>query len=431
MDLDRLIGDENTFPLEHRILNTVLLISILITLFTSVSNYLLELEFLAILSVVCGFSLGASYYLSVVRRAYRTALISGAVMAFAAFPVLWVANDGIFGSAPFYIMIFAAMVTVSVRRTRWIFCLVGGMAAVTVGLMTAEYYFPQVIAVSPSRGALFADKFIGMTIALVIITSLYVIILNYYRKEHRRATNYLMRLEKQEYALELARLDRLNLIGEMAASIGHEVRNPLTTIRGYLQLFRTKQEYAHHREHFDMMIGELDRANSIITEFLSLAKNKAVRLERCDLNEVLQHIVPLIQASALEAGREVVLLLKNVPIIEADEGEIRQLVLNLASNALDAITPGGRVTVGTYRDKNQAVLFVSDTGPGIPEEIYSRLGTPFLTNKEKGTRLGIPICFRIAERHNAKVKIDTGARGTTFRVRFAAAQRGDEGTAGA
>lgn len=431
MNLDRFIGDEAAFPLEHRILNTVLLIGILITLFTAVSNYLLGLEFLAVMSVVCGFSLGASYCLSVVKRAYRAALMSGVVMAFAAFPVLWVVNDGIFGSAPFYSMIFAAMITVSVRRTRWIFSLVGGMAAMTVGLIATEYYFPQVIAVSPSRGALFAANFIGLTVALVVITSLYVIILNYYRAEHRRATDYLVRLEKQENALELARLDRLSLIGEMAASIGHEVRNPLTTIRGYLQLFRNKQEYTHHREHFDMMIGELDRANSIITEFLSLAKNKAVRLERCDLNEVLKHIVPLIQASALAAGKEVVLVLKNVPVIEADEGEIRQMVLNLTSNALDATTPGGRVTVGTYRDKNRAVLFVSDTGTGIPEEIYSRLGTPFLTSKEKGTGLGIPICFRIAERHNAKVKIETGARGTTFRVRFAAAKQRDERTAGA
>jgi signal transduction histidine kinase len=263
----------------------------------------------------------------------------------------------------------------------------------------------------------------SLAVALVVITSLYVIILNYYRLEHRRATDYLVRLEKQETALEMARLDRLNLIGEMAAGIGHEVRNPLTTIRGFLQLFRNKQEYGAHREHFEMMIGELDRANSIISEFLSLAKNKAVRLERHNVNDILERIVPLIQAGALEAGKKVWLQLGEVPPIEADEGEIRQLVLNLAGNALDAIGPDGRTVIGTYRVDGDAVLFVSDTGRGIPPEILQRLGTPFVTSKEHGTGLGIPICFRIAERHGAKIEIDTGSGGTTFRVRFAAAAR--------
>ncbi|MDR7867338.1 MAG: ATP-binding protein [Sporomusaceae bacterium] len=429
MNLDRFIGDEATFPLEHRILNTVLLIGVLISLFTTVSNYLLGLEFLAVVSYVSGLLVGAAYYLSVVKGAYRAALAMGVALAFIAFPVIWFANDGVFGSAPFYVLIIAAMITVSMRSKGWIFSLVGCLTAMTAVLMAVQYYFPQTVTVTASRSTLFADNFIGLAAAFVVITSLYVAILNYYRKEHGRATDYLVRLEKQENALELARLDRLNLIGEMAASIGHEVRNPLTTIRGFLQLFRTKQEYARHRDHFDMMICELDRANSIITEFLSLAKNKAVQLRPCDLNEVLGRIVPLVQAGALEAGKEVVMVPRKIPVVEADEGEIRQLVLNLASNALEAISPGGRVMIGTYRDKDGAVLFVSDTGKGIPPEVLARLGTPFVTTKETGTGLGIPICYRIAEHHNTRVEIDTGEQGTTFRVRFAAAARHDVGAA--
>ncbi len=423
MNLERFIGDEATFPLEHRILNTVLLIAILITLFTAITNFLLGLEFMAVVSCVCCGLLITSYYLSVVRGAYRAALAAGVCMAFTVLPVLWLANDGVFGSAPFYILIIAAMIAVSVKSTRWIFSLVGGLALMAGVLMALQYYLPQVVVVASTRRVVFADNFIGATAALVVITCLYVIILNYYRREHRRATEYQVRLEKQENALELARLDRLNLIGEMAAGIGHEVRNPLTTIRGFLQLFRNKQEYEAHREHFDMMIGEIDRANAIISEFLSLAKNKAVRLERHNVNDILERIVPLIRAGALEAGKKVWLQLGDVPPIEADEREIRQLVLNLAGNALDAIGPGGRTVIGTYRGDDCAVLFVSDTGRGIPEDIYQRLGTPFVTSKENGTGLGIPICFRIAERHGAKIEIDTGSGGTTFRVRFAAAAR--------
>jgi signal transduction histidine kinase len=429
MALDRFIGNDASFPLEHRIFNTVILISIAISLFSTVTNYLLGLRFLALVSFVCSFVLGALYYVSVARRSYRMALIFGITMAFGVFPLLWMTNDGLYGSTPYYLLIFAAMITVSVGSTRMIFLLVGCLAVLTTGLLATQYVFSPVTTGYAGRGSLFVDNYVGIITALIVITSLYVIILNYYRQEHRRAMEYQVRLEKQETALEMARLDRLNLIGEMAASIGHEVRNPLTTIRGFLQLFRGKPEYVRHREHFDMMIGELDRANSIITEFLSLAKNKAVRLEPCDLNSVLQRIFPLIQAGALEAGKDFVLKPRKVPLVRADEGEVRQLVLNLASNALDATEPGGVVTVGTYRERHDAVLFVSDTGGGIPQEVYAKLGTPFVTTKEKGTGLGLAICYRIAERHSARVEVETGPEGTTFRFRFAALRQEKPATA--
>jgi len=420
MNLSKLIGSEAAFPLEHRILNTVFLIGIVLCLLTIVSNYLIELEFMAFISAICAVALGALYYFSIVKSAYRAVLLAGVSLAFAVLPVSWINCDGLYGPAPFYILIFAAMITVSVSRTPSIYCLTGCLAVLTAGLLARQYFYPHEITVIASRASLFASNFIAMMAALMVITFLYVVILGYYRREHARATEYLLKLEKQGMELEMARLDRLSLIGEMAASIGHEVRNPLTTIRGYLQVFRHKEEYACHYEHFEMMIGELDRANAIITEFLSLAKNKVVRMEPCDLNEILGRIVPLIRAGALEAGKEVLLKIGKAPAIAADEGEIRQLVLNLANNALDAIGPGGRVTIGTRSENGRAVLIVSDTGRGIPPEIYARLGTPFLTTKEKGTGLGIPICFRIAERHNAEVKIDTGPRGTTFRVSFPA-----------
>ncbi len=419
MDLDRLIGDETTFPLEHRILNTVLLMCIGITLFAFWSDLLLGLYTSAVINAVSSILSGLLYYASVVKRAYRTALRAALVFAFCVLPVVWYANAGINGGTTFIVLVLGAMITISVREARSIFILVGCLAVETLALMAGEYLHPHLVQEYDSPAFLYADRFVGLTIALVVITSLYVIILNFYRREHRRATDYRVRIEKQVTALEMARLDRLNLIGEMAASIGHEVRNPLTTIRGFLQLFRNKPEYERHREHFDMMIGELDRANSIITEFLSLAKNKAVTLEPCDLNAVLQRIFPLIQAGALETGKDIILKPRKLPLIEADEREMRQLVLNLASNALDATEPGGTVKIGTYREKCQAVLFVSDTGQGIPTEILAKLGTPFLTTKEKGTGLGLAICYRIAERHKAKVEVATGPQGTTFRFRFA------------
>jgi len=217
---------------------------------------------------------------------------------------------------------------------------------------------------------------------------------------------------------DLARLDRLNTIGEMAASIGHEVRNPLTTVRGYLQHFGRKAIFADYRHQMDMMIEELDRANAIITEFLSLAKNKAVKLSSTDLNQVIKNLVPLLQPDALLRGSNIELELEDIPQVLADEQEIRQCILNLVSNALDATSKSGTVTIGTAAGENRVVLSVRDQGPGIPPEIKDNLGTPFLTTKENGVGLGLAVCYRIAQRHQATIKVETGSEGTAFHFIF-------------
>lgn len=228
-------------------------------------------------------------------------------------------------------------------------------------------------------------------------------------------------VEKTEHdnQVQLARLDRLNLIGKIAASIGHEVRNPLTSVRGFLQLFQGKQKYTDLQEHFNLMIEELDRANLIITEFLSLAKNKRVELEPRNLSRIIKNLFPLMQADALREGKQVLLDLDDIPKLPLDENEIKQCILNLVRNALEAVSTGGVVTIyAGWNDDNTVCLKVSDTGPGIPPEIYAELGTPFLTTKEKGTGLGLSVCYRIAEHHNAKMEVETGSAGTTFSLKF-------------
>ena len=217
---------------------------------------------------------------------------------------------------------------------------------------------------------------------------------------------------------EMLRLDRLNVIGEMAASIGHEIRNPLTTVRGYLQLFGMKKIYAEHQAQFNIMIAELDRANFIITEFLSLSKRKAVELQYGNLNDNITGIVTLLQVDALYTGHHINVELNEIPDIAMDKKEIMQILLNLVRNGLEAMPSGGTVTIKTALVAGQVVLSVQDTGPGIPKEIMDKLGTPFVTTKETGTGLGIPVCFRIAERHNAKIEITTAPHGTTFAVKF-------------
>lgn len=223
----------------------------------------------------------------------------------------------------------------------------------------------------------------------------------------------LKRLEK-----EMSRLERLNLIGEMAAGIGHEIRNPMTTVRGFLQMLAGKEGCVAYKEYFDLMIEELDRANFIITEFLTLAKNKPANLEVTSLNSVIKALWPLIMADATNLDIDAEIILEEIPDFLLNQKEMRQLILNLVRNGLEAMSSGGTLTIATYQEDGRAVLSVQDRGKGINPELLDRLGTPFFTTKDTGTGLGLAICYSIAARHNAVIKIITGSGGTTFNVIF-------------
>lgn len=224
--------------------------------------------------------------------------------------------------------------------------------------------------------------------------------------------------ELKQLKEEMLRLDRLNLVGEMAAGIGHEIRNPMTTVRGFLQLLGAKEQCADFKEFFDLMIEELDRGNAIITEFLSLAKNKSIELKEKNLNFIVESLFPIIKADAMLSDKYVVLLLGDIPDILLDEKEIRQLILNLARNGLEAMTPGGVLTIRTYLEGYKVLLEVQDKGQGIAPEALKKLGTPFYTTKDNGTGLGLAVCYSIATRHKAQIGVKTDSGGSTFMVQF-------------
>lgn len=217
---------------------------------------------------------------------------------------------------------------------------------------------------------------------------------------------------------EMSRLDRLNLIGQMAAGIGHEIRNPLTTIRGFLQLLILKEKHIEDQEYFKLMISEVDRANSIITEFLSLSKTHSENLSISNLNYIIGEISPLLQAQALEMDRQIKYLPSEITDTIVSEKEIRQLILNMVTNGLDASPPGGTVYIQTQQENDYILLQIKDQGCGIDPSIIHRLGTPFLTTKPQGTGLGLAICYNIVERHSGNIEVDSGLSGTTFNIRF-------------
>lgn len=223
--------------------------------------------------------------------------------------------------------------------------------------------------------------------------------------------------DQEQWEIQSARLERLHLIGEMAAAIAHEVRNPMTTVRGFLQLCKTKGGQLSE-EYVDIMLEELTRANSIITEFLTLAKNKSTDLRVVSLNEIVASLLPLIQAEAIISGKQTEAVLQPIPDLRLDEKEIRQLILNIAMNGLDSMNESGMLLIATSYQDGVVQLEITDQGSGISEEVMQKLGTPFYTTKEKGTGLGLAVCYSIAARHNASISVETGTSGTSFCIRF-------------
>ncbi|MFC0211570.1 ATP-binding protein [Paenibacillus chartarius] len=223
--------------------------------------------------------------------------------------------------------------------------------------------------------------------------------------------------DKERYESEMARLGKLNLIGEMAAGIAHEIRNPMTTIRGFLQLSKETGRNLQ-QEYIDIMLTELDRANGIISEFLSLGKNKTTNRSHHHLGHIVQSLIPLIQAEGVMSGKIVREDCSDTGTLLLDEKEIRQLILNLSMNGLDAMTEGGELSIRTYSIEEYTILEIADQGSGISKEHMAKLGTPFFTTKDKGTGLGLAVCYSIAARHQARIEVKSSDKGTTFLVRF-------------
>lgn len=224
--------------------------------------------------------------------------------------------------------------------------------------------------------------------------------------EHKRISNY------------ITRLAQLNLVGEIAASIGHEMRNPMTSVRGFLQMFMGEELLIPYHDYFSLMIEELDRANQIISEFLSLAKNKTITLEKRNLKQIIEALSPLIAVDAIKQDKHLVLDLEDIPDLLLDEKEMRQLILNLVRNGLEAMAVGKTITIKTYTRENNVFLEVTDEGSGIEPDIIDKIDTPFFTTKEQGTGLGLPVCHSIAIRHSATIEVKTNPEGTSFIVAF-------------
>lgn len=217
---------------------------------------------------------------------------------------------------------------------------------------------------------------------------------------------------------EMKRINSLKVVGEMAAAISHEIRNPLTTVRGFLQLLRNKPEHSKEFIYFDTMIEEILRANTIITEYLTLAQNKFAEFKPQSLNDIIEQLFPLVQATAAVNCQYITLHLKPLPLVALEHNEVRQLLHNIIRNGLEAMEPNQVLKVRTYSLPDRAVLEIEDEGHGFDPYILQHAGTPFLTSKNEGTGLGLAICYSIVQRHKGTISISSTSEGSLIRIEF-------------
>lgn len=225
--------------------------------------------------------------------------------------------------------------------------------------------------------------------------------------------------ELETFRKELNHVERLSLVGQMAAGITHEIRNPMAVVRGFLQLMQEKSPPTLDN-YYRIVMEELDRANSIINDFLSLAQNRAVRMELCSLHDMIRELTPLLWADANLRGQSIdVRLDDELPDLLLNQKEIKQLILNLGRNGMEAMSEKGELTIETRKRVDGVELMVKDIGPGIPAAQRERLFEPFFTTKSQGTGLGLALCLSIVERHSGKISVQSEeGKGTVFTVFF-------------
>ncbi len=224
--------------------------------------------------------------------------------------------------------------------------------------------------------------------------------------------------ERKQTEELLHRQDKLAAVGQLAAGVAHEIRNPLTSMKGYAEFLQLDEEDSQRREFLDIILDEINRVNNIVEEFMVLAKPKTVELEEKNIVPILRNIVSLLEFEARKRRVKLHFNANNdIVQIECDENRLKQVFLNFIKNGIEAMPDGGDLYVSAEVENNNVEISIKDTGVGIPPEKLQKIGEPFYTTKKEGTGLGLMVSFKIIESHNGKVYIESEQnKGTTFRI---------------
>ncbi|MFE8700785.1 PAS domain S-box protein [Cytobacillus sp. FJAT-54145] len=214
----------------------------------------------------------------------------------------------------------------------------------------------------------------------------------------------------------LLRQEKLSVVGELSASIAHEIRNPLTSLKGFLQLLKGSFEVIP--SYYDIMTDEISRIESITSELLLHAKPQAHNFHQENIQELTNHVVTLLSSQALINNTLITVNSTKIPPINCIGNQIKQVLINLLKNAIEAMPNGGDIKVDLAVTSNKEIcIHIADEGYGIPKEFLNKIGLPFYTTKEKGTGLGMMTTTKIIESHGGRMNISSEVgKGTQINV---------------
>ncbi|MFS0637977.1 ATP-binding protein [Mesobacillus foraminis] len=216
--------------------------------------------------------------------------------------------------------------------------------------------------------------------------------------------------------------ENLAVIGQMAASIAHEIRNPLSALKGFTQLQQEKD--ASEDNFYPIMLNEIDRINMIVSDLLIIGKPNGITRHEAKIGNILHYVVSIIKPQAVRQGIEIHLeTAVDVPAICCDENQLKQVFINLLKNAVEAMPDGGNIFIKALFVKDAFRISIKDEGVGIPSDKIAKLGEPFYTTKENGTGLGFMVTKKIIEEHGGKISVQSiRKKGTKVDVYLPAAQ---------
>jgi len=209
---------------------------------------------------------------------------------------------------------------------------------------------------------------------------------------------------------KVKRSEKLAAIGELAAGVAHEIRNPLSSIRGFAQFLRhSLKDKPQEKEYAETMVTEVDRINRVVTDLLTFARPMTVEMSPTDITELIEHSIRLVEADALSRDVNIQMNISDLTKLPLDANQITQALLNLLLNALQTLPPKGNIEIGAELNASDSRLhlWVKDDGPGIPGTQIEKIFEPFYTTREKGTGLGLSIVHKIVENHNGELRVDS------------------------
>lgn len=219
---------------------------------------------------------------------------------------------------------------------------------------------------------------------------------------------------------ELHKAEKFSAISQLAASVAHEIRNPMTTIRGFMQVLQGERNLSSDQNLFiSISLQELDRTQTIIDNFLSLAKPNTGSMAKLNLSALLREIIDFMRSYSHLANTELVEGIQKDLWIKADAQELRQVFLNIIKNGIEAMPGGGSIYIIAKADKSFVKVQIRDEGVGMNKEQLERLGNPYYSTKEKGTGLGMMISYDIIQRMRGRISVESEeGKGTTFTIQL-------------